>query len=66
MKHEINTYKYEAAYCKKPRGFGRWAFGTKDNEILWMITGTYAAAKKEAIAKANAELKDFETIYVLS
>ena len=47
----VNTTDYEWTTGRKPRGYGHWAF-----EICgetYFFTGTYGAAKKQAIAKAR-------------
>ena len=47
-KMKCSTTQYENSHGKKPRGFGKWAFGNID-EIMF-ITGKYAEAKKQAAA----------------
>jgi hypothetical protein len=63
----VNTDKYEAAYSKKPRGYGAWFFcverrpeetGVSNSRSF---TGTYAEARKQAIAHFGNQ----RTIYVM-
>lgn len=53
----VNTGAYTSIYGKEPIGSGHWAFGyTRDPEIKdvkWYF-GTYAEARKQAIAEAAA------------
>ena len=60
----VRTDKYEWSYGKKPRGTGSWAFGNRSETVVWFEWGSYAEAKKKAIAKAN-EMIGSETLYVL-
>lgn len=62
---EVRTEKYEWATGKKPRGYGNWAFGNRSETVVWWEFGTYAEAKKKAIATANDKLQSGEAIYVL-
>ena len=72
----IETSMYQFTTGKQPKGYGRWAFGTKTayetlfikgvNPAtgLWFYFGTYTQARKSAIQKAKEEGIE-GTIYVL-
>ena len=57
----VDTSKYRFSHGRERKGRGRWAFSykrdadfaSKSGEILW-FTGTYAEARKQAIATAAA------------
>lgn len=56
-KSQVSVYTgaYKSSHGKEPRGYGSWAFGYTRNpdisDVEW-YTGTYAEAKKQAIAEA--------------
>lgn len=56
-KVSVYTGSYKCEYGKEPRGYGEWAFGYTRNpnidDLKW-YHGTYAEAKKQAIAEAAA------------
>ena len=55
----INTSEYRFSHGREPKGRGCWAFSylrdpnfvSNSGEVLW-YTGTYAEARKQAIAEA--------------
>ena len=47
----VNTKKYENCWGRKPKGIGIWAF--EINGQVEFIRGSFAAAKREAVALAN-------------
>lgn len=57
----VNTSEYRFSHGREPKGRGCWAFSyTRDpnfasnsGEAMW-FTGTYAEARKQAIAEAAA------------
>lgn len=57
----VNTSEYRFSHGCEPKGRGFWAFSykrdpdfsSKSGEVIWFI-GTYAEARKQAIAKAAA------------
>jgi hypothetical protein len=52
MTVEFSTTEFEFAHGKKPRGTGQWAFFFDgDSEPMW-FTGSFANAKKSAMAWA--------------
>ena len=63
----IETGMYKFATGKLPKGYGRWAFGTRaayeallikgvnPTTGLWFIYGAYAQARAAALQKAEAE-----------
>ncbi len=57
LRVEFNTNVFEASHGRAPRGRGSWAFAeTRHAEgaaIIW-ASGTYAEAKRQAIAKVKA------------
>lgn len=62
----VNTDEYRFDYGHEPKGRGAWAFSEKRDpdvltEVKW-YTGTYAAARKQAVAEAAAN--GIPTIYV--
>lgn len=58
-KSQVSVYTgvYKSNHGKEPRGYGDWAFGYTRNprieDVKWHL-GTYAEAKKQAIAEAAA------------
>jgi hypothetical protein len=52
----VNTREYEFAHGKRPRGEGGWAFffnpRAEVGTACW-FTGTYAEARKAAVAEAK-------------
>lgn len=57
----VDTSEYRFSHGREPKGRGSWAFSykrdpdyaSKSGEVLW-FTGTYAEARKQAIATAAA------------
>lgn len=57
----VNTSEYRFSHGREPKGRGRWAFSylrdpdfaSNSGEVMW-FTGTYAEARKQAIAEAAA------------
>lgn len=57
----VDTSEYRFSHSREPKGRGCWAFSykrdpdfaSKSGEVLW-FTGTYAEARKQAIATAAA------------
>lgn len=57
----VDTSEYRFSHGREPKGRGCWAFSykrdpdfaSKSGEVLW-FTGTYAEARKQAIATAAA------------
>ena len=72
MQVTVNTTQFEMAHGKKPRGgseFSQWAFfmgssasaGETVKDAVW-FKGTFAQAKKQAVAHAKAN--GFHTVRV--
>lgn len=57
----IITNPYIRVHGKHPKGFGLWAFGDKDGNVLEMIKGNLTDASKEA----KKRLPNMQDIYVL-
>lgn len=60
----VNTSEFQFSHGREPKGRGCWAFSynrdpdfaSNSGEVMW-FTGTYAEARKQAIAQAAAEGK---------
>jgi len=71
MNVQVNTTEYQMAHGKQPRGgyeHAQWAFymgrnkaNETVNDAVW-FSGTYSAAKKQAVAHAKAN--GFHTVRV--
>jgi hypothetical protein len=60
MKNECSTWKYEISHRKSPRGRGYWAFqkyGESDPKNIFFANGTYAEAKKIALAHFKTDIE---------
>ena len=60
----VRTEKYEWAHGKKPRGTGTWAFGNRDESVVWFEYGSFTEAKRKAVANADKKL-GAQALYVL-
>lgn len=49
MKITIDTSRYFRSHMKEPRGRGSWLFENQAGDIVFMLNGTYAEAKKAAV-----------------
>ncbi len=49
-----NTRPYYTSHMKEPRGYGSWAFTLGDSKDMVWFKGTYAQARKQAVAAAKA------------
>lgn len=50
MSITIDTARYFRSHMKEPKGRGCWLFETRDGKIVVQHNGSYAEAKKAAIA----------------
>lgn len=64
MTNEIRTGKYYAVHLRQPRGSGWWWFGDLFEDWTFSFTGSYADAKRAALAAAK-EQNMTSALYVL-
>jgi hypothetical protein len=47
---EIETRRFYLSHLRQPKGRGSWLFETREGKVVFHFNGTYAEAKKAAIA----------------
>jgi hypothetical protein len=58
---EINTRRHLLSHLREPRGRGGWLFETDAGEVVFSHQGTYAEARRAAIAWGTAN--GHQTLY---
>lgn len=62
MRVQVSTSEYQFSHGKQPRGSGYWAFFFDNEPEPMFYAGTYAVAKRTAVAYAVT--KGFSTVKV--
>lgn len=63
--HDVNSDRFEQAHGRKPRGRGGWAFffdGARDIDEAFWAQGTYAEARRQAVAEGNRRGAEFAEV----
>jgi hypothetical protein len=62
MKTKISTSRHDASHLASPKGRGGWMFENAAGKHVFTFSGTYAEARKAAIAWGAAN--SIDTLYV--
>ena len=54
MRTTINTRRHFLSHMREPRGRGGWLFENEAREVVFQFSGTYAEARRAAIAWGTA------------
>jgi hypothetical protein len=46
----VSANRYRGSHQREPRGRGGWLFETKDGDVVFRHSGTYAEARRSAVA----------------